>query len=189
MTLSALGIFSAAGAGGAPAGPVAYDLISTTILGSTTSSVTFDTSTLGSTYKHLQIRYTSRSTDDSGTLLATFNGITGTSYASHRLIGDGSTVASNNFTARANTYFGANGSSNNTANIFAAGVTDILDFASTTKNTTIRSLTGNRGATALYVALISGFLNNTAAITSVTIFGNTGNLIAGSRFSLYGIKG
>jgi hypothetical protein len=49
-------------------------------------------------------------------------------------------------------------------------------------------LAGNSGTTAT-VQLQSGLFNNTAAITSMTIFGNTGNLVAGTRFSLYGIKG
>jgi hypothetical protein len=186
MTLSALGIFSAAGAGGVVAGSD-YDLITTTILGSTTYSVTFDTSAL-SAYKHLQIRYTARSTDDSQTLFATFNGVTGTSYAAHRLFGNGSSMTSDAFTSRANLFVGTNGTSNNAANSFGAGVIDILDFSSTTKNTTTRVLAGNSGTTAT-VQLQSGLFNNTAAITSMTIFGNTGNLVAGTRFSLYGIKG
>ena len=187
MTLSALGIFSAAGAGGGAAGIAAYDLITTTILGSTTYSVTFDTSALGD-YKHLQIRYVSRSTDDSQTLFATFNGVTGTSYATHRLFGNGSSMTSDAFTSRANLFVGTNGTSNNAANSFGAGVIDILDFSSTTKNTTTRVLAGNAGTTAS-VQFQSGLFNNTAAITSMTIFGNTGNLVAGTRFSLYGIRG
>jgi hypothetical protein len=38
------------------------------------------------------------------------------------------------------------------------------------------------------VSLQSGLFNSTAAITSMTIFGNAGSLVAGSRFSLYGIR-
>jgi hypothetical protein len=97
-------------------------------------------------------------------------------------------MTSDAFTSRANLFVGTNGTSNNAANSFGAGVIDILDFSSTTKNTTTRVLAGNAGTTAS-VQFQSGLFNNTAAITSMTIFGNTGNLVAGTRFSLYGIKG
>jgi hypothetical protein len=36
--------------------------------------------------------------------------------------------------------------------------------------------------------LTSSLFNSTAAVTSITIAGNLGNLVAGSRFSLYGVK-
>jgi hypothetical protein len=39
------------------------------------------------------------------------------------------------------------------------------------------------------VALISGFWNNTAAVTSASLTPSTGaSFVTGSRFSLYGIK-
>lgn len=176
------GIFSASAVGSD------YELIETQILGSTVASITFSgLATYASIYKHLQIRYTSRADTDSQTLFATFNGVTGTSYATHRLYGQGSSVVSDAFTSRANLFVGSNGTTSNVANSFAAGVIDILDFASTTKNTTTRALSGLVG-TASLVSLQSGLFNNTAAVTSITIFGNAGNLVSGSRFSLYGIK-
>jgi hypothetical protein len=58
-----LGILSAAGAGGG--GPLAsdYELISTQILTSPQSSITFSSlGTYSSTYKHLQVRAVARST-------------------------------------------------------------------------------------------------------------------------------
>jgi len=179
-----LGFFAASGGAAG-----SFDLLETVSLSSSAASVTFSNlGTYASIYRHLQIRHTSRGDVDSGTLFATFNGVGGTSYAAHRLLGDGSSVASSAFTSRANMFFGANGSSDNSANIFAAGVLDILDFASTTKNTTIRSISGNAGNFSRNVTLTSSLFNSTAAVTSITIAGNLGNLVAGSRFSLYGVK-
>jgi hypothetical protein len=185
MALFPLGILSAAGGGvGAT-----YELIETYVLGTAQASVVFSNlNTYSSTYKHLQIRYTSRATVDSGTLFATFNGVTGTSYATHRLLANGSSVTSDAFTSRASLFVGNNGTSDNAANIFAAGVIDILDFSSTTKNKTTRVLAGVSGAVSS-VSLQSGLFNSTSAITSMEIFGNVGSLVAGSRFSLYGIRG
>jgi hypothetical protein len=184
MGLIPLGILSSAGSQLSGT----YELIESRILATTTASITFDNlSGYSATYKHLQIRYASRATVDSGTIFATFNGVTGTSYASHRIIANGSTVTSDAFTSRANAFVGSNGTSDNAANVFAAGVIDILDFSSTTKNKTTRALAGVSG-TFSSVTLTSGLFNSTAAVTSITLFGNVGNLVTGSRFSLYGIR-
>ena len=182
------GILSAAGAGGAVAGG-AYELLETTILGSAASSVTFTGLGSYTDYKHLQLRYTVRSSSTGGNLVATVNGDTGANYRSHRIYGDGSSVASQDFT---NNFLrlGASEVSTSTANSFAAGVVDFLDFSSTTKNTTTRNLSGTSGAIESdFVQLGSALYINTSAVTSLNFFSTVGNLVAGSRLSLYGIRG
>jgi hypothetical protein len=185
-----LGILSAAGAGGAVVAGPAYELISSTILGGTAASVTF--SSLGdysSTYKHLQVRMVGR-TNRSGFTQAgvriQFNGIgTGNQYAVHTLEGQGGSIGSFASTSINSTGGGYFTAASSTANAFGAQVVDILDVYSASKNTTIRGLSGDP----LLVSLFSGALFNTAAITSIVIFPTTDSFIAGSRFSLYGIKG
>jgi hypothetical protein len=168
-----------------------YELISTTILPSNAPSVTFDVSSFAFTYKHLQLRSVSRVTGAFGTVddLMTLNGITTNSYASHYLLGNGSSVSSGASTSRANmiTYNSSSGASS-ASNVFGVNVVDLLDAFSSSKNTTIRGLSGNHGSNT-YVDIYSGLFNNTASITSVTITSGSGNFIAGSRFSLYGIRG
>jgi len=169
-----------------------YELIESVILGSAQSSVTFSSlGTYSSTYKHLQVRSVSRVTGAFGTVddLMTLNGITTNSYASHYLLGNGTTVSSGASTTRANmiTYNSSAGASS-ASNVFGANVVDLLDAFSTSKNTTIRGISGNRGSNT-FVDIYSGLFNNTASITSVTITSGSGNFVAGSRFSLYGIKG
>lgn len=174
-----------ASAGGAAA---AYELISTTVLGSATSSVTF--SSIVSTYKHLQIRTTYRRAD-AGTMLAmlTFNG-SGTGYAWHRLYGTGSAVYSDATTSTTQILTFAGPSSNDTAGIFMPAIYDVLDYASTTKNTTVRAFTGaEMNSSPDVVMLSSGLWANTSAVTSLTLASLAGNFAIGSRFSLYGIKG
>jgi hypothetical protein len=185
MTLSALGIFSAAGAGGGFSSD--YELISSTILGTAQASVSFDVSTFASTYKHLQIRAVTRDTTGSGAenFRLRFNGISTSSYARHALLGDGSSVSSFAETSQTAALGGTSPGSTAPANSFGANVIDILDPFSSTKNTTTRTLVG---LTPNSVRLYSGLFNNTATITSVelsTVFTFT----SGSRFSLYGIKG
>jgi hypothetical protein len=186
------GILSAAGAGGVTG---TYELISTTILGGTAASVTF--SNLGdysTTYEHLQVRYTGRSNQAQtfAGLRLTFNGDTAANYGSHILYGNGSNAFSAAYSSTSNILFDQHEitGASVTANIFGAGIYDILDAYSTTKNKTVRFL-GGRGVVPeadKKIDLGSGLWRNTASITSITFTPN-GDLIAGSRFSLYGIRG
>jgi hypothetical protein len=186
MTLSALGIFSAAGAGGAAG---TYELIETYVLGSNQASVTF--SNLGnysSTYKHLQIRAVSKSnhaaTWEVGRI--SLNGDFAGNYSSHQVYGTGSSVGSNGEANGSSGYFSTSGA--NTSNDFGAAVIDLLDPYSTTKNKTFRQLSGSIAASE--IRLSGAAWRNTTGITSITIwtFGGTAWL-TGSRFSIYGIRG
>jgi hypothetical protein len=189
-----LGILSAAGAAVVDTG--AYELISSTILGGTAASVTF--SNLGdysSTYKHLQIRATMRSTTTfaSGyrdTVNVVFNGDGGANYSNHYLWGYGSGIESG---AGANfTYMfipdpmpGNGGATSN----FGTYVIDVLDAYSTTKNKTMRALGGFADPNWKTITLASGAWRSNSSLTSVLLKSQSGNTLAGSRFSLYGIKG
>ena len=184
-----LGFFATAGAGAAGS----FDLLETQVLGTSAASVTFSSLGTYSNYKHLQVRFTARSTN-SGTasdgLWMQFNGDTGSNYAWHRLEGNGSTVVSGAGTSATWILIGVAPRDGNTANIFSAGVCDVLDAFESTKNKTIRSLNGVTGTGNPGVFLNSGFRNNTAALTSMTLLPDAGqSFTANSRFSLYGIKG
>ena len=181
-----LGILSAAGAGGVAGG--SYELISTTILGTSTASVSFSSlGTYAADYKHLQIRVLSRSSLDGGRgVLTRFNSDTGSNYSWHVLLGNGSSVISSAGTSTTFMYGGIQAISTDTANSYGVFVMDILDPYSTTKNKTIRSLSGVGGSR---IDLYSGNWRNTNSLTAVTLDPEAGLFVAGSRFSLYGIKG
>jgi hypothetical protein len=166
----------------------AYELISTQVLSSSASTVTF--SSIPQDYKHLQIRMVTRSTRSNNIagFGIRFNSDSGTNYDLHSLSGDGSSVtsfASNNlsFVSLSQT------AATSTASSFGATVSDILDYTNTSKNKTVRSLLGYATTTNL-IALRSGLWRNTAAISAMEIYDTTSNnFLTGSRFSLYGIKG
>jgi hypothetical protein len=182
MTLSALGIFSAAGAGGVVA-DTSFELISTTILTGNQAAIVFDVSSFASTYKHLQIRSVERQSNavlESRGLL-TINGTAGTK--THYIIGTGSSVLSTNEGDIPLYVLGASAASNN----YGVRVLDILDAYSTTKNKTLRALFGFANPSMDRIGLQSGFLDSTTAISSIT-YTAAANYVAGSRFSLYGIK-
>jgi hypothetical protein len=89
-------------------------------------------------------------------------------------------------------YLGYMGQNNNTANSFAGAVIDVLDYASTNKYKTFRSLSGVDLNGSGLVGLFSGFLySNTNAISNITLYANAGadNFAQHSQFALYGIKG
>jgi hypothetical protein len=165
-----------------------YDLLATTILTSSASSVTF--SSLGdyaTDYQHLQVRLTNRrDLSGAGTIFLTFNSVGGTSYATHRFIGNGSSVTSDAFTSRANLFAGIVGAAGAT-NAYAGAVVDILDPFETTKNTTTRTLTGAVDSSS-FIIMHSGVFLSTSAVSSMTLAADAGNFVSGSRFSLYGIK-
>jgi hypothetical protein len=191
MTLSALGIFSAAGAGGA-AFSSDFELIQTTLITTGTSSFSFTgLGAYASTYKHLQLRYVQYNGGASANqqeLFMRFNGSTGT-YRQHELRGNGTTLSSgsNIKTGIPLSYFSP---------VFGGatldfGILDILDFASSTKNKTTRLLTS--GIRPSYpditFALESSAWFNTSAITSLDFVTTAGDINYPARFSLYGIKG
>jgi hypothetical protein len=176
-----------------------FELISTTILGSNAASVTFNITTLQqTTYKHLQLRITTRGTDPSTqrNLLMQMNGDTASNYARHGLIGynDGSGFGARaeNGTSQTSMVIATSPAANSTANVYNAVVLDILDAFSSSKAKTVRSLSGYMDSTGSFSAGISfgsGLYMSNTALNALSIFMVSQNIAANSRFSLYGVRG
>ena len=184
MSLILLGILNSQAA--AAGGGAGYDLLETQTLTGSAASVTFTGLGSYTDYKHLQLRFVSRGSS-SVLPYARLNSDTGSNYASHRLNGDGSSAGSDAFTSISNLYLGIQASSFVDANTFGVGVVDFLDFSNSNKNTTIRVLSGIAG-NYNNIFLNSGLWNNTNAVTQIQLFPDAGDFIAGSRFSLYGVR-
>jgi hypothetical protein len=178
-----------ASAGGVPPATSDYELISTALITGNTANVTFDVSAFTSTYKHLQIRATIRSSyvNPADFMKITFNNDT-TGYSRHGLGSNGSSTTSFGLTD----IIGANDTTAATAGSGQYGtfIMDILDPYSTTKNTTVRILGGHVGSFNV-IQLTSGLWIDTSAVSSIKIeSGNSpSSIVAGSRFSIYGLKG
>jgi hypothetical protein len=185
-----LGFWAASGAGGGGAGGNAMELISTQVLASTATSVTF--SSIPSTYKHLQIRATLRGATSSAALTdlyLRFNGDnTSANYRGHILSGTGTVVNSADY--------GAGGvglseviTSTAASSNFTAIVIDILDYQGT-KNKTSRALSGLPETATKRISLGSHLWMSTASVSSLVLSDAFGTgFVTGSRLSLYGIKG
>jgi hypothetical protein len=192
-----LGFFATAGAG---AGGAAYELISTQVLTSNTASISF--SSIPQTYKHLQIRWAVIATGgNSAFYRMRLNGAT-SGYAHHQLAGTTGTTSIQWYSSTSQSsiqvisrVLGNNFDGVPNSTMFSVGFTDVLDYSSTSKNTTVRSLGGgvppSPGSNPGEITLGSGFWADVSAITEITLGADfsSNSLLAGSRFSLYGIKG
>ena len=163
----------------------------------TGSSTTITFSSIPCTYQHLQIRGIAKDTDTSDNysvpLFLRFNSDTGSNYPYHRLTGDGSTVAAAGSTAGSSLRMESCNTVTTTANNVGAFIIDIHDYASTTKNKTVRYFSGvdnNAADTDFKVAIGSGLWMSTNAITSISILDLGGvNFSTQTQIALYGIKG
>ena len=167
-----------------------YESIQTTTLNSSQATITF--SSIPATYKHLQIRWITRSTAGATTDYITpmrFNGDTAANYSSHYINADGATVAaSGNANQTGFNFYGDFPGASATAGIFGTAVMDILDYANTNKYKTVRTLAGFDANGSGQVFFNSASWRSTSAITSFTLVFNGGNFAQYSSFALYGIK-
>jgi hypothetical protein len=168
-----------------------YESIATVTVGSGgAADVTF--TSIASTWQHLQIRGIARDTQAAtglAGLLLQFNSDTGSNYARHNLIGNGSAASASATSSTTFIVIGQNPKNNETAGRFGAFVCDILDYKDTNKYKTVRSLLGSDLNGSGEVRLSSGLWQNTAAVTSIKIYSENENLAQHSSFALYGIKG
>ena len=180
----------ASGISGHLTGPPSFESIAT-VTPSGSSTITF--SSIPSTYKHLQIRFsaiTSAAAGISGTLSGS------STYATHELgvyYGGGSDrVGTNANTGQSAFNYIYGGLGQTMAGTYpTVGIIDILDYASTTKNKVICSFVGaNSNSSTLYgLDLSSGLSISTTSVTSITLTVTSGTFSSGSTFALYGIKG
>lgn len=144
------------------------------------ASVTF--SNIPADYQHLQIR--GISAGDTGYIR--FNSDSGSNYARHFLMGDGTSATSGNSTSQTSMAIWPGGT---TSPIFSAAILDVLDYASTAKNKTVRILRGTDANGSGSVLLMSGlWMNNTTAVSSIVISATTTTFSQNSTFQLYGVK-
>jgi hypothetical protein len=168
----------------------AYDALSTvTVPSGGVASITFAGIPQG--YKHLQVRVMTRSTASGGEDFSSLrlNGDSGSSYYWHFLFGNGASAnASNPGASSTFIYPYAIPASGFLANSFGVQVIDILDYSSTSKNTTVRTVAGyDDNSTGGRIALTSGAWFNASAVNSLT-FTCGGNFAQHSQFTLYGVK-
>ena len=166
----------------------AFESIASTTLGSGTYSVTFNS--IPATYQHLQIRIMKIQTGNDSTLMQ-FNSNTAANYTTHGIWGSGASVGAIGY-ANTNFIYTTSYAVSANSSFPVVQIIDIHDYASTTKNKTVRFFSGNnQNSTDGGIDLGSGLWRSTSAISSINIFHDSGgtNMSAGTTIALYGIKG
>lgn len=160
------------------------DAIGTVLLSSTTSTITF--SNIPQTYTHLQISLLAGGSTAADAYLR-FNNDSTASYFYHQVRANGPTAQSYSYSNQNQMSITTNIGQSST--LFNTGVCDILDYTNVNKNKTIRSLTGYDLNGSGEVVLLSGAWNNySTAVSRIDLIMSTGNFLANTQVSLYGIK-
>ena len=143
------------------------------------------------TYQHLQVRVVGRSSKSSTVDFAKLqiNSDTGSNYRQHYLLGDGSSAVAGG-TSAAYIDTGYVSGSTSTAGLMGAFIIDILDYASTSKNTVTRLFGGADTNGGGYANIYSGLWVNTASVTALKLFpgGASTSWQQHTTAALYGIK-
>jgi hypothetical protein len=157
------------------------------------SSNTLTFSSIPATYSSLQIRgvaRTTRAANDS-TLSLRFNSNNNPNYINHYINGYGYGLGASGSTSNTSVWMGEATGSTAASNLVGTNLIDIQDYASTTKNKTLRSISGlevNGSGSAIY--LHSGLFLSTSAINQIDLIVTDGsNWTSQTTFALYGIKG
>ena len=170
-----------------------FEPIGTVLLTNNQASITFTLpSNAATTYKHLQLRMTAR-TSTSATnedVWLRFNGdSTAANYIYHGLYTTGSATGAETSSTASGARIAQAAGATDTASAFSVSIVDILDAFSSTKYKTVRTLEGS-SSSQIRIFLASNLWMSTATPTSLTLVGGSGgSFVAGSRFSLYGVRG
>jgi hypothetical protein len=166
--------------------PPSYESIATATGTGSSGTITF--SSIPQTYKSLQLRCLAfGSVLNQNTMLMRFNSDSGSNYARHIIYNNGTSV--NVFASASTTFIGLGNYSRqlNSTNPTVA-IVDIHDYASTSKNKTVRSIGGLDDNSSGELTLQSGVWVNTSAIDTISILTPGQNFTTNTVFSLYGVK-
>lgn len=161
--------------------------IASTTVESPVADITF--SSIPSGYTDLKLVYSLRG--DAGAIsrsvLVTFNGST-TSYSDRYLQGDGATASSGtNSGGGSKFYAGECTASTATSNTFGNQELYIPNYTGSNYKSISIDAIAETNATTQYVSLTASLWSNTAAITSIKLVPSTGNFVANSTATLYGV--
>jgi hypothetical protein len=164
-----------------PAGPTYEPIATTTVSGTSTSQIDFNS--ISSAYTDLVLVSNYGISANLYGLRIRFNSDTGSNYSDTALYGDGSSAASTRDSSATSIITSAVGVSNNVLNYNLICNIQNYSNTSTYKTALVRANAANREVVACV-----GLWRSTSAINSVSVFVGSGYILAGSTFTLYGIK-
>jgi hypothetical protein len=169
--------------------PATYEPIVTTTLGSAASTITF--SSIPSTYTDLRLVLTGKCIHTSptqGTIIARFNGDTGSNYSYTWIYGNGSAATSSTASSLTGQrlWFAADTAISNLASL---ATLDIFNYAGSTFKTMLHEHSNDDTTAAITVGRRVLLWRSTSAITSIELSNlSFTDYAAGTTATLYGIK-
>ena len=159
-----------------------YEKIATnTVSGSSTTAVTF--SSIPSTYTDLVMVFNGGEAVNAGITIR-FNSDTGTNYSQTRIYGNGTSAASARRTSTATVYLD-DGVAFNTDAGSSNGIMQIQNYSNTTTYKTWLQRAGWAGNGTMAGV---GLWRSTSAISTLSFHMSSSYIVAGSTFTIYGIK-
>lgn len=151
-------------------------------------AASIDFTSIPSTYTDLVVKLSTRDSG-SGDLRIRFNGVTTSSYTFRRLYGNGSSFGSDT-ASQTSIYVGTiSDLTSNTASTFGNAEIYVPNYASTTayKSISVDGVQETNASTA-FQTLIAGLFSSNSAITSMSIYTDSGSYVQYSTAYLYGVK-
>lgn len=148
-------------------------------LGSSAASVTF--SSISQAYRDL-VLVVSATGSAADSLRSRLNADTSTNYAVVNMTGSGSTASSSAFSGRNGFDLSVNAALSTTENLLCT--VQVLDYSATDKHKPVLARTGRAGQADEALALRWA---STSAVTTMSVYPNSGSFTSGSSFALYGI--
>lgn len=166
--------------------PTTYDSLATTTLGSNTQTVTF--SNISSAYTDLKIIVGNlrMSVDNSSNITLFVNGDTNTNYSYRNIWNNASSIGSQGFqnTFRIVLNYGNLQLSSTQP---AMVEIDMLNYSGSTNKTFLSRFSGDKNGTLSGLTAQVGLWRSTAAINSVSFYGDGCDISSGTVISIYGI--
>jgi len=166
-----------------------YEKIATTTASGSTSDIEF--TSISSAYTDLIIVVNGRGATAANTvLLQTYiNNDFGSNYSFTRLLGDGINPQSSRGSSQTGGHLGFLPAANSTSGIFGTLIAQYQNYSNSTTNKTVLVRSNSASNVTSYTDASVVLYRSTSAITRIGVatFG-VGNYVAGSTFTLYGIK-
>jgi hypothetical protein len=162
-------------------------LIETKTLSSAAASIEFIS--IPQTFTDLVLVFSARSSVTGSNFINLYTQINGLSsgYSERGLFGDGSAASSNSGSQPEFRFLAYVNASGATSNTFSNGQIYMPNYTGSTAKSFSSDGVIENNATASLLNITAGLNTTTSPITSIYMYPQSGNLVAGSTFSLYGI--
>jgi hypothetical protein len=162
--------------------PITYEPVATQTLGSSASSITFNS--IPATYTDLRLSLSVVTANAGNQIFMRFNSDTASNYSRTGFFGDGGSAGSFRATNQTYIFLNSNGLSTTIPSFYTV---DVFSYAGSIFKTSLITSSEDRNGSGSTIRQV-GLWRSTSAITSVSFTTDSGNWASGTIATLYGIK-